>query len=277
MIYETMPYGRAKIACYVPTLPAIRYLNCCTIAGWHRCNKLYKYEYKKTVNDLFLIYTLDGMGKMEINGKTYTLCPNSFIFVPPHTPMKYYTDLQTGVWEFYWLDLTGDRIFSIAEKLWQDGCCFFRELTNFDYIFGKLLNESLSETARSELIEKIFDRIISEAIFISDQKESTVDRVLNYISKYYKDHIDLQKISNHFYLSQNQIIRIVRNRTGYTPHEYLTRFRLAKACELLQCTEKSVGEIGQAVGYDNNSHFSAAFRRLYGITPVEYRLHFFNH
>ncbi|MBP3334028.1 MAG: helix-turn-helix transcriptional regulator [Clostridia bacterium] len=274
MIYKDWPFGQAKITGYLPTRYALKYLNCCTTAGWHRCNDLYVQEYKDSVNELLVIYTLNGAGKMELGGKTYTLCKDSFIFVSPHTPMKYYTDPQVGVWEFYWLNLTGDKTFFTTDKLWHDGYFFFRKLANFEHIFTDLFNESLSETARSELIEKILDRVISEAFFTEEQSGSVVNNILLYISEHYKEKIDIYKLSAQFYLSQNQIIRIVRTRTGYTPHEYLSRFRLAKACELLQCTETPVAEIGNAVGYDNSSHFSASFRRLYGITPTEYRARF---
>ena len=271
MIYENLPRGQAKIVSYIPTIPAIRYLNCCTMAGWHHCNELYRMNYQNGGLELLLIYTIDGKGKMNVDGKTYELCKDSIVIVPPHTPMNYSTDPQVGFWEFYWLDLTGDRILSIATKLYQDDHCFVRKTASLSYLFAALLKESSSESERSALIGQIFDEIVSEAIFNGDQKKSFNDRILRYISEHYKEHLDLQQLANHFYLSQNQIIRIIRARTGYTPHEYLVHFRLSKACELLQGTQVPIGEIGRAVGYDNNSHFSATFRKIYGLTPAEYR------
>lgn len=274
MIYEDLPRGRARIASYVPTLPALRHLNCCTMAGWHRCNGQYRQAYKAGVSELFLIYTVDGAGKMETDGGEYTLCRDSVMLVLPHTPMRYYTDPQLGTWEFYWLDLVGERALSAAQKLWQEGHCFLRGVRSLGGAFAELLRAERSEPERSALIGQILDGIVTEAVFETGQGGSAVDRILRYVAEHYKERIDLRRMSERFYLSQNQIIRIVRARTGYTPHEYLIRFRLAKACELLQGTELPVGEIGRAVGYGNGSHFCAAFRRLFGITPAEYRAHF---
>ena len=271
MKYEDLPRGRARIVSYVPTIPALRYLNCCTMTGWHCCNELYSQTYKHGVTMLLLIYTVDGFGKLEMNGKTYTLCKNSVIFVPPNTPMRYATDVQHGAWEFYWLDLVGERILSLADKICGDGYCFLRNVTSLEGIFSELLKENGSELECSALIGKIFDTAISKAIFNAGQEEATVDRILHYIAQHYTERLDLPGLSTRFYLSQNQLIRVVRDRTGYTPHEYLIRLRLAKACEMLQCTDLSVREIGNAVGYDNSSHFCAAFRRLFGITPAKYR------
>lgn len=274
MKYEDLPRGRARIVSLVPTLPALRYLNCCTMTGWHRCNALYSQSYENGVNKLLLIYTVDGAGQMEMNKKSYTLCKNSVILVPPHTPMRYATDAQCGEWEFYWLDLVGERVLSLAAQMCRDGYGFLRNIASLEGLFGELLKENSSEVERSALIGKIFDTMISGAVFHTGQGEAAVDRILRYMAEHYTERLDLREMSERFYLSQNQMIRVVRARTGYTPHEYLIRLRLAKACELLQCTDHAVGAVGDAVGYDNSSHFCAAFRRLYGITPAEYRARF---
>ena len=274
MVYEDLPRGRARIASHVPTLPALRYLNCCTMVGWHHCNELYHQSYQVGISKLLLIYTVNGAGKMEMNKKSYALCKNSVMLVPPHTPMRYATDAQCGAWEFYWLDLVGERVLSLADRLCRDGYGFLRNVASLEGIFSELLKENSDEVERSALIGKILDAVVAGAVFDAGQGEAAVDRILRYMAQHYTERLDLREMSARFYLSQNQMIRVVRDRTGYTPHEYLIRLRLAKACELLQCTDRTVGAVGNAVGYGNNSHFCAAFRRLYGMTPVEYRTRF---
>ena len=115
--------------------------------------------------------------------------------------------------------------------------------------FTELLRENVTETERSALIGRILDAIVADAVFGAKQAEPTVDLVLRYMAEHCCERLELDTASRRFYLSQNQIIRIVRARTGYTPHEYLVRLRLSRACELLQCTAQSVGEVGRAVGY----------------------------
>ena len=276
MIYEDLPRGRARIASCLPTQLAKAYLNCCTMAGWHSCNDLYCQSYTDGYTDHLLIYTVDGKGRLEIRGKVYQLERDSVVIVPSSTPMKYYTDQSFGHWEFYWLDLTGERTTLLCNNLCRDGCCYSRRMLMHTKYFESLLEASISETERSELIGQILDRIVSEVIFEADRKNSVADKILKYVSENYSEQISLLQMSKTFYLSQNQIIRIIRKRTGYTPHEYLTRFRLTKACELLQYTQMPIEDVGRAVGYDNNSHFSAAFRSLYGISPTEFREHFSN-
>ena len=46
---------------------------------------------------------------------------------------------------------------------------------------------------------------------------------------------------------------------------------MTRATELLKLTELSIGDIGNAVGYPNQLHFSRAFRSVYGISPRQWR------
>ncbi len=274
MIYESEARGEARITHYLPTLPALRYLSCCTMAGWHRCTDIYRQKYDNGGDDLFLIFTLAGSGRICAGGREHILGKDSLILIPPHTPMEYATDRTAGSWEFYWLDLTGEQVCAMADRLWEDMRHYLPSLPEGGIFFRSLLEEQLSEPDRSAMIGRLFDKIIAAAIFGGSEEKSTADRILAYIAAHYREPISLRELSGQFYLSQNQIIRILRGRTGYAPHEYLMRYRLTKACELLQATSDPIGEIGRRVGYDNSSHFAARFRALYGISPGEYRAYF---
>jgi AraC family transcriptional regulator len=56
-----------------------------------------------------------------------------------------------------------------------------------------------------------------------------------------------------------------------TPHQYLTRQRLAVAARLLRRTKMSITGIGLEVGFEATSSFSDLFRRHYGMTPSQFR------
>ncbi len=57
-----------------------------------------------------------------------------------------------------------------------------------------------------------------------------------------------------------------------TPQQWLKRLRLEKALTLLQDRAMSVGELADAVGYDNVSYFIRSFREAYGLSPKQYRI-----
>ena len=62
-----------------------------------------------------------------------------------------------------------------------------------------------------------------------------------------------------------------RRATGSTPHRYLRKARIDRACELLRTTGLSVREIADAVGFRGQSHFCTAFAAERGLTPSHYR------
>lgn len=65
--------------------------------------------------------------------------------------------------------------------------------------------------------------------------------------------------------------RAFRRRYRCSPGEYLRRFRLERAVDLLHERKLSLADIALACGYVDQSHFTHAFRRTYRCTPAQYR------
>ena len=74
-------------------------------------------------------------------------------------------------------------------------------------------------------------------------------------------------------LSVSRLAHRFKEETGATLIEYLTWVRIGHAQRLLVETEKSCQKIADEVGYNNQSYFSRAFRRVVGITPRQFRRH----
>jgi AraC-like DNA-binding protein len=60
-------------------------------------------------------------------------------------------------------------------------------------------------------------------------------------------------------------------RVDATPQKYLQRYRFRKAVHLSQSTDAKIFDIARQVGYDSESSFSKAFKRLLGKAPGAYR------
>ncbi|HEY8966012.1 MAG TPA: helix-turn-helix transcriptional regulator, partial [Candidatus Methylacidiphilales bacterium] len=72
-------------------------------------------------------------------------------------------------------------------------------------------------------------------------------------------------------LSTSQLTRRVRALTGMSPAAYLIRERIGHACAQLAETERSVGEIADALGYADPSYFVRQFQAVMKTTPARYR------
>ncbi|MFQ3787191.1 helix-turn-helix domain-containing protein [Halomonas sp. A29] len=73
------------------------------------------------------------------------------------------------------------------------------------------------------------------------------------------------------HLAEAVFARQFRALTGLSPHEWLVRQRLARACELLQVGGASLTEVALACGFADSAHFSRSFRRQHDVSPSEWR------
>ncbi|NLF40010.1 helix-turn-helix domain-containing protein [bacterium] len=74
-------------------------------------------------------------------------------------------------------------------------------------------------------------------------------------------------------LSVNQLLRVFRQATGQTPHDYQIHQRILKATKMLRETSDAITPIAYELGFADSSHFSRHFKRIMGLTPQAYRRH----
>jgi AraC-like DNA-binding protein len=72
-------------------------------------------------------------------------------------------------------------------------------------------------------------------------------------------------------LSAGHLSRLFHQSTGLTFQEYVRRFRLERACELLQTSDQSITAIAFESGFQSISQFHRSFKSVYGQTPSAYR------
>ena len=81
----------------------------------------------------------------------------------------------------------------------------------------------------------------------------------------------LGKMAESVNLSAPYFCFLFKSITGVSPAKYLKELRMRQAATLLTTTFLSVKEIVRRVGLTDESHFVRDFKRLYGMTPSEYR------
>ena len=84
------------------------------------------------------------------------------------------------------------------------------------------------------------------------------------------EQISVLDLSSTLGMSPSQLHRKLKALTGESPGDFLRRFRLQRAAQLLEKSQLSVSEIAFKVGFRSHSHFSRAFRKHHGMTPSDY-------
>jgi AraC-like DNA-binding protein len=96
-------------------------------------------------------------------------------------------------------------------------------------------------------------------------------RAKDRIDARYHEELDVPTLARVAHLSPAHFSREFRRTFGETPHQYLLTRRLERAAELLRNTDYAVADICFKVGLRSVGSFTTSFRRVYGISPTEYR------
>ena len=82
----------------------------------------------------------------------------------------------------------------------------------------------------------------------------------------------ISELASMFDITESSLKRCFRSISGSSIGTFMKTKRMEAAAELLTGGEKlSIGEVAEAAGYENQSKFSAAFKSVFGMTPLLYQ------
>jgi AraC-like DNA-binding protein len=97
------------------------------------------------------------------------------------------------------------------------------------------------------------------------------------VSELYEQNLERQRMSidelaAEMCMSRSQFTRRITASTGMSASNYLNRLRMEKAQRLLKDTEKPISTIAYECGFDDTPYFCNLFKKLYKVTPMQYRI-----
>lgn len=98
-----------------------------------------------------------------------------------------------------------------------------------------------------------------------------VQQALEYIHLHYTGRLTIRDIAEHLAITPNYLSELFRIHLQMTLTEYVTGCRMEKACRLLRRPEYRVGDTAREVGFEDVRYFSSLFKKIYSMTPTEYR------
>jgi len=127
------------------------------------------------------------------------------------------------------------------------------------------------------LLESYLDFPMSYKKIIKDMKSiqrltPIVVLAKNYIDQnYFEQSISLQQVANHLQVSPTYLSKQLKNEIGVSFVHYLTNVRMEKAVKLITDPYLKIYEVAEMVGYSTQHYFSNVFKKMVGISPIEYR------
>lgn len=254
--------------------------------GWERCTPAHSFG-PAARNHYLFHYILSGTGTLMADDskgvtQTYSIKSMQGFMIFPNQITTYVADKQLP-WEYVWLEFDGLRVKSLLDTIGL----------SLDKPVYHARNKNLREDMANEMLyisrhkdESPFHLIGHLYLFLdyllrsaadeqlehgSKLREFYIHEALTYIEHNFQNEITIEDIAGVCGLNRTYFGKIFKEALGKTPQEFLLNYRMLKAAELLKLTSLSIGDIGLAVGYANQMHFSRAFKNNYGISPREWR------
>lgn len=129
-------------------------------------------------------------------------------------------------------------------------------------------------TGNAALANGLLLQLLAQAAGTNNQEEhygKTTRHCVKYLTENLGAKITLEDLGRETGYSALHTLRLFRQDTGMSPHEYLSMLRMNHARTLLTDTAKPMKEISELCGYATPEYFQVAFKKETGITPGEYR------
>lgn len=254
--------------------------------GWEQCDPSHSFGPAARNHYLFHL-CLSGTGTLIADNTqgesiTYQIKSGQGFMMFPHQVCTYIADHEIP-WEYAWIEFDGLRAKETVE------------LTGISWNqpIYKAHNKDIAETMKSEMLYIVNNKDASPFhlighlyLFIDSLVRSStsakigmgnslrdfyIKEAFSFIEQNFQNDISVEDIAASCGLNRSYFGKIFHENMGKSPQEFLISYRMTKATELLKLTGLSIADIGNAVGYPNQLHFSRAFKNVYGISPRQWR------
>lgn len=229
-----------------------------------------------------IVITIAGRGGLSIAGKQYSLTPGKAFLHNHNDPSicYYYPRGASEDWNFLWIAFCGGNSSELVSDINK----------NYGYLFDVSLDSELVQTLREykkfsgevliltplEGAKLVYSAL--ELLYNPEIKERNISthsamigEIQNLIASDPGMDLQVGKLASTYQISREHLSRIFLEETGVSLHEYIIRFRMKMAIDLLLQTRLSMKEISSRCGWNDYSNFYRLFRQRFQHSPHEIR------
>lgn len=248
---------------------------------------------------LLLNYCVTGRCEMILNSESFVYVKDGEVslterfaqkqYVYPrriYEGMEFFIDLDTVASQSAWLQQEfGIDFRQIANLYCPDGSTYIAAAANeTEDLFQKLwslfdlpvpyaiMQMKIYTAALFSVLQNLQDIPRSQACtFFTETQVEIAKRTAKILSDDLRQHIPIRRIAERFSVSETSLKNYFRGVYGQNVSAWLKKIRMDEAARLLTYTKRPIAELAEQVGYSNQGKFAAAFKRQFGLSPLEYR------
>ncbi|ETT50726.1 ABC transporter substrate-binding protein [Paenibacillus sp. FSL R7-269] len=99
------------------------------------------------------------------------------------------------------------------------------------------------------------------------------EQIARYIGEFYHQPLSMSAMARLFHYSTHHLVRVFKRKYQCSPMEYVSRTRMQHAKSLLARTDAPIRDVAERVGYTDFYYFSRLFKKVYGETPAQFKMH----
>ncbi|EDK34168.1 helix-turn-helix domain-containing protein [Clostridium kluyveri] len=222
-----------------------------------------------------------GEGDMAINMLENQVCYSSFPLgiyegVSILIDIKMVRDMLSNIIEGVSINL-----YELRDKLCpKNGCLVLKAPVKIEHIFQEIYKvEPKIQLGylRLKILELllIFSSLPSPSFKISPyfsmEQVQKVKHIRQHLIKSLDRHITLKELAAEHQISLTSLKNCFKAIYGKTIYAFCREYRMQTAAEIIKDTPLPITQIAGMVGYENPGKFSAAFKKIMGMPPLEYR------
>ena len=255
--------------------------------GFEEC--VPSHSFGPAIRNCYLIhFCLDGKGTYFVKDKEYNIKKGQGFLIYPNEVTFYKAD-EKDPWTYLWVAFSGSRAEEYLNLCGLDEDNLVFNSNNGDRLkkYVELMLEQKEVGVKTEFfIQGLLFQFISELILEECNMEQKylesfkldynldnlyIQKALEYVNLNYKNSITVNEIANYLNLNRSYLTHIFKKNLNMTPQEFLLKFKITKASELLHVTDYSICAISNILGYESESSFIKIFKKFTGVSPSKYR------
>lgn len=244
---------------------------------WHQC--------------LEVLYVEEGYGVVIADNRHYTMRPGRFFIFPPFTLHKIMVEESAAShYRRTIIHVDQNAVLHMFDAFPQHQQKFQRFSARGSEAFVADLLElhdwlnvlfthysvlaqghELDKENVATLLLALFSMLPAPTRRAQEDEYRLSSQVMLWVDENYAHKFSLDTIAADLKKSKSYLSRRFHAETGEKINEYITTYRLRKACEFLLRSELSVHEIATRVGFSDATYFISSFRKGIGVPPLQYR------
>lgn len=232
-------------------------------------------RYGPVIRDIYVIECcLRGAGAIIINDKEFPFTKGSCFILLPGDTVTHTTD-TIDPRQCIWCAIDGFILKDVFNQIGITSETPFAPIDAFNDIVSEIKkmhdmrfdSDPGADLRRAGLIYNILGALLKSAK--ASNKNSAVQKAIGIMETRYHENLSIEEIANISGFDRAYFSTLFKEKTGMSPHKYLTQLRIKKASTLLKLNSATVSEIATSVGLDSQN-FSRFFKKETGKTPKQY-------